>query len=93
MSVADAEDVGDDTVSCTAADVGVHGFFADAKRRRGVGVVCPEVGEDGATVFSADGGEGGRGDELDGARGGGGGEDAIGCELEVEVLFEEEVVH
>lgn len=72
VTVADAEEVGDYAIPGAGFDVGVHCFFADAEGFAVVRIVGFEVGEDGF-VFGGDGGEGGGGDELDGAGGGVGG--------------------
>src|SRR4051794_31128036 len=93
MPVTNAEDVCNDTVPSAGANVSIHSLFTYAQRAAFIRIVGTEVGEDRPTVFLAYSREGDGRDELDGASKGRSGEYTVGCEFEVKIFFQEQIIH
>lgn len=93
VAVADAEEVGHDAVAGAGADVCVHYFGLDAKLGGFVGGCGFKVAKDAVVELGRDVAEAHGGNELHYAGEGGGGEDPVGHEFEVEVFFLEKLVH
>ena len=86
VSVPDPQQVGDDAIAGAALDVVTHDFGGDAEGPRLAGCRGPEKVLDGP-LGSKDLGDGSPIDELDESVAGGGGEDGVRGQLQVEVLL------
>src|SRR5216117_183841 len=93
VTITDAKEISDNTISCTRLDVGVHRLPANTKRFIVIRIIGLKVRKDRSLVFVRRCRERCRWNELHRPGVGAGGKDTVRCKLQVQVLLLQESIH